>query len=728
MSMLDLLKVAGAHTAYSSKSMFFFDVDESVQVADHSSLNFGQYLGIHIYLKPLDFDGTYGIVGQRDAASPTDFAFTLFTLTGANAGKVMLRTTSSGATATRREITTSLTLNIGEWNHIFIQQYPISPFFNAFINGVKDSSPTLYITGSTTIHNSSEPVFLGAAGTDQTSFKGSIHEIAFFSSDTVSDGEVAVIYNNGIPWDIRYPRPGYTATKIKHYWRMGNGLDTISTIYNLVESGVDGTPNNMGNGSIIDNVPGSDFNLYSPEFSESVGTRVNVGNIQLVNGSVSFRFKTTKTDDYLITQLKDGATSGELRIRMDTDGTLQIGIRNGGSWDEINSNSALNDGNWHHAVITWKTMTMIVDGVLQTDTNTATTGMELTDRSTAFGIDNDDSGDDPLDGNLDEVAFYDKVLSTVEAQEIYNSGVSKSLLALSTAGDLVHWWRLGDFRTKSTGDYATIVSADSPVGWWRLGEASGTNAVDSGSGGNDGTYTNTPTLGVPGIVGGNTAVQFDDASSEYVDLGEPAELKLAVFSLECWFKRTGAGTTYTTGTGGIASALPLVTKGKGEGDGSNVDANYALVLNTNGPDSNTVIGADFEDMASGGTHPYSGAVAIQNDTWYHAVVTYDGTDWNVYLNGQLDMNSPQTESATPRSDSIQDNAIGTALNSTGTPSGYFEGVIDEVAIYDKVLTQAEVLEHYEAGSVAHPITLDLVGDKDAVMVEFDDTNIKKDAV
>ena len=48
--------------------------------------------------------------------------------------------------------------------------------------------------------------------------------------------------------------------------------------------------------------------------------------------------------------------------------------------------------------------------------------------------------------------------------------------------------------------------------------------------------------------------------------GAAAGLGATSFTLETWFRRTGAGVGITTGTGGIASAIPLVTKGGAEAE------------------------------------------------------------------------------------------------------------------------------------------------------------------
>ena len=188
------------------------------------------------------------------------------------------------------------------------------------------------------------------------------------------------------------------------------------------------------------------------------------------------------------------------------------------------------------------------------------------------------------------------------------------------------------------------------------------------------TVTVSLTVGAPT----NTGLQL--TTSSYVTFGDPAKLDLAQFTIETWFKRTGVGTSNTTGTGGI-TIVPLVTHGAPQSEGSNVDANWILGINTTG----NVIAADFEGIddppTTGQNFPISGTTAITNDVWHHAAATFDGTTWSVYLDGVLEASA--TPGFHPRSDSIQPVALGTMIKSNGTTThGRFDGVIDEARVWD----------------------------------------------
>src|SRR5439155_15572045 len=193
--------------------------------------------------------------------------------------------------------------------------------------------------------------------------------------------------------------------------------------------------------------------------------------------------------------------------------------------------------------------------------------------------------------------------------------------------------------------------------------------------GSDGQYniSDTTTITVTGVV--NKGLRFD-GSTNRVTFGPAPGLNAATFTIETWFKREGTGTTVSTGTGGLV-AIPLLTKGMAQADGSNVDANYFLGING----STRVLAADFEDMATGLNHPVLGVTPICDNIWYHAAATYDATTWRLYLNGVLET-TLVVGSFTPRSDSIQHAGLGAAFTATGTSCGGFQGILDEPRIWN----------------------------------------------
>ncbi len=125
-----------------------------------------------------------------------------------------------------------------------------------------------------------------------------------------------------------------------------------------------------------------------------------------------------------------------------------------------------------------------------------------------------------------------------------------------------------------------------------------------------------------------------DGVDDHVTMGTALGLGAQNFTLECWMRIDGAGVTANSGTGGI-NVAPLIDKGRGEGDGSNVDCNYIF-----GVQADNRLAADFEDYNSGLNHPVVGTAVLSTGVWHHCAVTYDGSWWRIYIDGCADDEPP----------------------------------------------------------------------------------------
>lgn len=180
-------------------------------------------------------------------------------------------------------------------------------------------------------------------------------------------------------------------------------------------------------------------------------------------------------------------------------------------------------------------------------------------------------------------------------------------------------------------------------------------------------------------------------AGEGVHVGPAPTLGLTTFTLEAWIRRDGYGTFASSGVGGIVGE-PVVGKGRGESDGSNVDCNYLVAIDELGR-----LVADFEDDATGLNHPVFGTTVITPGAWHHVAAAYDGQSWRLYVDGMLDATA--LVGATPRADSIGHVGIGAAYDSMGVAAGSFDGAIDEVRIHSRALGEVEL----QAGMYGAPV-------------------------
>jgi hypothetical protein len=162
------------------------------------------------------------------------------------------------------------------------------------------------------------------------------------------------------------------------------------------------------------------------------------------------------------------------------------------------------------------------------------------------------------------------------------------------------------------------------------------------------------------------ALSFNGTNS-YVDLGNPAALRLTgSMTLEAWI---------------MAAANPsddgqIVAKSNGTG----------WQLKTSPDTGPETFGVEVSTSPTANTQRYSKTVRSLN-TWYHVAGVYDATSLTLstYVNGVLDSGTLRGTIPGSQFDQSVNANIGRR-----TGGFYFKGVIDEVRIYNRVLSQAEI--------------------------------------
>ncbi|HAU36777.1 MAG TPA: hypothetical protein DCX07_03555 [Phycisphaerales bacterium] len=107
-------------------------------------------------------------------------------------------------------------------------------------------------------------------------------------------------------------------------------------------------------------------------------------------------------------------------------GRVRYAQRTGASWSSaIFSDSAMNDGQWHHVIITYNGTNywMYVDGVKQAGSaaDTAGTTNTLTDGKVLIGSYGVNATADKWIGGLDEIRIYNNAFTDADALALYNA-------------------------------------------------------------------------------------------------------------------------------------------------------------------------------------------------------------------------------------------------------------------------------------------------------------------
>ena len=218
--------------------------------------------------------------------------------------------------------------------------------------------------------------------------------------------------------------------------------------------------------------------------------------------------------------------------------------------------------------------------------------------------------------------------------------------------------------------YSDLVRSLAPVAYWRLGEAAGTVAADL-TGRYPGTYVGSPALGVTGALSGDPNTAAALTGGTYVEVGDAAPFDaagVAPFSVVCWVNHT-PDATYRR----------IVSK---ESAG-----NVGWVIYSQSGALGFLRGAGGADQTS--------STALTAG-WHQVVATYTGTLMAVYVDGVLSTGSSPTRASTRSlADSAVPLRIGTAAYSV---TASFNGNVDEVAYFDRALTDVEIARLYATGT------------------------------
>jgi len=250
--------------------------------------------------------------------------------------------------------------------------------------------------------------------------------------------------------------------------------------------------------------------------------------------------------------------------------------------------------------------------------------------------------------------------------------------------------------TAASSGSCTPLPPDS-VGWWP-GDGSALDAV----GPNDGMLKGGAGFAT-GMVGQSFSVDGDAGS--IVEVPSASNLifdPMSPLTIELWAYRTSA-----------AQSQHLVgkrTPGCGGGDSYQIVIDYSRGLSFNSLGGGVETGVD-----------------LPLNTWTHLAGTFDGSTYRFYMDGQLLPTVPGTGTGTLGPSNTDPLTIGT---SGGCPG--FTGRIDELGIFNRALSQAEIQAIADAGSAGKcracaQVTFDFVGYPQTWVVPDNVTSVAVDA-
>ena len=238
------------------------------------------------------------------------------------------------------------------------------------------------------------------------------------------------------------------------------------------------------------------------------------------------------------------------------------------------------------------------------------------------------------------------------------------------------------------------------VGWWP-GDGDGTDIVNGNTaapvGGGAGFVT-------PGHVGSD-AFQLTVNADHFLVVTDPV-LEPANVTVDAWVRRNGTpggGNKYIVSKGGLGGVSP----------------SYAI-YSRGGPVLFLVFNPSFGFTNS----PAIAAATVWDGDWHHVAGTYDGTTVRFYFDGA----EVSAGTATPGGFTIgyglatsNDLSFGTYLGAGGFG---FTGDIDEVEIFDRALSLAEIQAIFDADTEGK--VKEIVGDTDNEEIDISSVQVSDD--
>jgi len=324
----------------------------------------------------------------------------------------------------------------------------------------------------------------------------------------------------------------------------------------------------------------------------------------------------------------------------------------GSSPQTLQSTTPITPNQWHLVAVTFArnaggnplVVTLYVDGAPKgTYTSTASWGSLVNNLAIMMGY-QPSSVDEPI--ALDELQIYNRALTANEISQIYNAG----LPCVQPPSGMVAWYRMNG----NANDTAALGGFNNP---------SATNAIS--------------------FVAGKVGQGVTFGTGGYIDIPHSPALANQQFTIDAWVKPNGPGPNNDFwGSVIVQKGLSLPV--------GHTDQSVSIWWSAQ--QNKFIFGfgnSSTDRIVSSSTFP-PGA-------FYHVAATYDGKTFKLYVNGALEGQMALSKTIT------YDSSIPWTIGSTAAPFravGYprtFNGVIDEVEIFNRALSAAEIQSLYKPG-------------------------------
>lgn len=630
----------------------------------------------------LSFDGTNDVVTGSDSSFPsgsnartftfwmnpsslptTDTSAVVFRYGTATTNQVsIIGLTNSGGTHAIRfagwgnDFDTTYTAQVGTWIHIAASHDGTTT--KIYINGQLRNSSTSFSAWNTTL---SGTYYIGSNNGGDF-FNGNIDEVKLYNAALTQDQVlIDMNANSAINFSVGTneassltdgagnPPIGYwnldenTGTSAKDISGTGNngtvtGGSTIKYTSGVYGNGIE----QAGSSERVDITPSGDSLDPSDQMTIEAWVWLDVENkdqkIVLKKHSVS---------PFVSYELFYQTSTDEFRFQwVNTSGTFYTARYTGG----------VSTGRWYHLVgVKDSTAVRIYINGAATNTITASPTGTLYNSDGDVHIGADDGSTDVLDGKYDEVKIYNYARTKAQVTYDYNRGKP------------ISWWRFDECTGNTTYDSTGYINGSNGefIGTITIG---GTGTYTSAGACGSGTSTHAWNAGTTGKY--NSSIAFD-GTNDYI------ALNAKLFETVC--HSTACTLTFWIYGAAYSDAHVIYEKASGRN-------NFAAKWPSSSSDTFTFHIGDNTDRNSTKAN-------FSLNTWYHIGLSWDGTTIKIYIDGKLDRSISAIDLTTTGNSNTQ-----FGREDSG-PGNYFNGLLDDIRLYNYVLSAGQILQVYNE----HPV-------------------------
>ena len=263
-----------------------------------------------------------------------------------------------------------------------------------------------------------------------------------------------------------------------------------------------------------------------------------------------------------------------------------------------------------------------------------------------------------VNGLMDQVRIYDYARTPAQIAWEFNKGAPIAHYKFDECQGTTAYNSVRTFNDAPAGNNGTIYPG-----------ASGNTAVGTCT---SGTSTH---MWYNGATGKRGASLDFDGTNDYVKVNDASTLEPSnTISLSAWVKTSQSGTNF----------IGIIDKYSGSAAGYMLD----LPSGTNMYPRFTI----RTDQTPTAGQQVTATIAINDGSWHHIIGTYDTTSCKIYIDGKLNTSASCT--GTPVYDS---HAL--IFGGDGVSTNFFAGQIDDVKIFNYVLTAAQIKTEMAGGAV-----------------------------